>query len=215
MNASKFEVTSKSSGASSIASFFAKKDTEDAGVEKQSNCEQMAEIKSPLDNRCPSLEPTDAAYVRDEIDQSIMNELPDDIRNEIQQFLGVSKAPERTKRTSKGIEKYTVCRNTTGGIKSTQTKDVSDDKIMPPQANNDTLGDAKPGDNISGSDGFICCSKCGQQIAESKLDEHNDFHFALEVQKRSEITLDNLQADEPPKKKRKGTISNFFVAKGR
>ena len=214
MNASKFESTSKSSGASSIASFFAKKESKDGEIEKQSDCEQTDKMKTPS-NRSPSvnstdnLESADVTYERDEIDQSIMNELPNDIRGEIQQFLGVSKIPGRAKRTSKGIEKYTVCRNTTDETKSTQAKELSSRKTS-----DDISEKTKTDLKISVDYGFIRCSKCGQEIAEAKMDEHNDFHFALEVQKQGEITLDNLPA-EPPKKRRKGTISNFFVSKGR
>lgn len=222
MNASKFEEISKSSGAPSIASFFAKKQSEDGGIQKQPSSEQTDEIKAPS-NPCPdvtsadNLEPTNHSYVRDEIDQSIMNELPDDIRNEIRQFLGVPKNPERIKRTSNGIEKYTVSRNT-DDTKLTQTHSITGnttDRTLCTKTNDNIIGNTKTDLKTSDNASFTRCSKCGQQIAESKMDEHTDFHFALDLQKRGGITLDSLQADEPPKKRQKGTISKFFVPKGR
>jgi hypothetical protein len=222
LNASKFEEISKSSGASSIASFFPKKQSEDGGIQKQPSSEQTDEIKVPS-NPCPdvtstdNLEPTNHSYVRDEIDQSIMNELPDDIRNEIRQFLGVPKNPERIKRTSNGIEKYTVSRNT-DDTKLTQTHSITGnttDRTLCTKTNDNIIGNTKTDLKTSDNASFTRCSKCGQQIAESKMDEHTDFHFALDLQKRGGITLDSLQADEPPKKRQKGTISKFFVPKGR
>ena len=223
MNASKFEEISKSSGSSSIASFFAKKESEDAEIQKQSFA-QKNEIKTSADSSSSGAittnpEATDVSYVRNEIDQSIMNELPDDIQNEIKQFLGVSsKTSERVKRTSNGIQKYAVSQSV-DDTKLTQSRSTAGNTNTEPVQSAqkyDDIGEGtrtvvKPSDNTE----FARCSKCGQQISKSKMDEHTDFHFAFELQKRSGISLDSMQTEEPPKKKQKGTISKFFVPKGR
>ncbi|XP_028393439.1 DNA polymerase eta-like [Dendronephthya gigantea] len=216
LNASKFEDISKSSGASSIVSFFAKKEKND---EEETD---SAENEAPS-NTCTlstdNLESTDfISYERDEIDHDIVNELPKEIRNEIQQFLGTSKTSERSKRTSSGIEKYTIPRNT---ISTDQTK------ITKTNASETGIYDGKYGgvqlitenptsdSESSHNSEFICCSKCSMKIEKSKMDEHQDYHFALELQKGNEILVDHLQNREPPKKRQKGTISSFFVPKGR
>jgi hypothetical protein len=223
LNASKFEEISKSSGSSSIASFFAKKESEDAEIQKQSFA-QKNEIKTSADSSSSGAittnpEATDVSYVRNEIDQSIMNELPDDIQNEIKQFLGVSsKTSERVKRTSNGIQKYAVSQSV-DDTKLTQSRSTAGNTNTEPVQSAqkyDDIGEGtrtvvKPSDNTE----FARCSKCGQQISKSKMDEHTDFHFAFELQKRSGISLDSMQTEEPPKKKQKGTISKFFVPKGR
>ncbi len=147
-----------------------------------------------------------------------MSELPDDIRNEIKQFLVVPKTSERAKRTSNGIEKYTVSRSA-DDTKLTQINDTvgsTTDKTKSSQTNNNITGDTKTDLKPVNHAGFIRCSKCGQKIPRSKTDEHTDFHFALELQNRGgNMHSDSLQTDEPPKKKLKGTISKFFVPKGR
>ena len=224
MNASKFEEISKSSGSSSIASFFAKKENENAEIQKQSA--QKSEIKTSADSSSNGAaitidpEKTDVSYVRNEIDQSIMNELPDDIQNEIKQFLGVSsKTSERVKRTSNGIQKYAVSQSVDDTKLTQQSRSTAGNTNTESEQSAqkyDDIGQStrtvvKPSDNTE----FARCSKCGQQISKSKMDEHTDFHFAFELQKRSGISLDSMQTEEPPKKKQKRAISKFFVPKGR
>lgn len=216
LNASKFEEKFKSSATSSIASFFATKINEDVGKEKEPTSEQTEEIKqvqsstfceNPTTN---TIEPRNLSYQRSEIDQSAMHELPYDICNEIQRFLGVPKTPERVKRTSNGIEKYTVKQTQTNIAKANdKNKGKTTHVSFPRITNDDITGDVK----TSVKDGYFLCSKCGQEMEESKKEEHKDFHFALDLHKRSIITLDGLQADEPPKKRQKGTISKFFLSK--
>ena len=213
MNASKFEEISKSSGVSSIASFFVKKEEKDDDIQEKKNLQNTDEMKSLAnsDNNTAimdNLEPTEFSYARDEIDQSIMKELPDDIKNEIQQFVGVTKTPEQTKRTSNGIEKYTVCR------KNDETKMTESNEIIG-NTTDELKCTSATEDSNSKSAGFSNCSKCGQEIAESKMEEHNDFHFAMELQKEGEMTFKSYQSTEPPKKRQKGTISKFFVTKGK
>lgn len=173
------------------------------------NNEIDTRIKTPsntsLDTSTTSnVEPTAFSYVRDEIDQTIMNELPNEIRNEIEQFLGIPKTVERNKRTSNGIEKYTISKNSFCANETNSTA-TTDSMTESKQSDSKTLDNA----------GSFRCSKCGKQVAKSKMDEHNDFHFAIELQKRGEIALNSLQTEEPPKKRQKGNISNFFVPKGR
>ena len=166
----------------------------------------------PKDAVKNNTEATGISYVRDEIDKSVMDELPDDIRNEIKQFLGVSK--QQVKRTSNGIQKYTVSQSG-DDTKLKQPCDAAETSV--------TTESKQKYDNItedtttvvSPSDEFTPCSKCRQQIRKSKMDEHTDFHFALDLQKRGRMTLDSMQTQEPPKKRKKGKISNFFVSGGR
>jgi hypothetical protein len=224
LNASKFEEISKSSGSSSIASFFAKKESEDAEIQKQSFA-QKNEIKTSADSYSNGAittnpETTDVSYVRNEIDKSIMNELPDDIQNEIKQFLGVSsKTSERVKRTSNGIQKYAVSQSVNDTKLTQQSRSTAGNTNTEPEQSAQKYDDIGEGTRTvvkpSDSTEFARCSKCGQQISKSKMDEHTDFHFAFELQKRSGISLDSMQTEEPPKKKQKGTISKFFVPKGR
>lgn len=146
-----------------------------------------------------------------------MDEIPKESMNEIQQFLGTSKTSARSKRTSSGIEKYTISRKIIGtdqtkitktGVTETGTSDGKhEDHLLTENFANDSKS--------SQNSGFICCSKCGLEIEESKMDEHKDYHFALELQKQSEIVVDHLQKGEPPKKRQRGTISMFFFPKGK
>ena len=74
------------------------------------------------------------------------------------------------------------------------------------------------------ADDFIVCLKCGKRILNWDLPEHNDFHFAQDLQhdinKASSnaisISLDNKNSKSPPKKKLKrssASITSFFKAK--
>ena len=203
MSASKFEEISKASASSSIASFFTKnEDTKTRNEDEARDTNELVpeEISQARTNACPAtvpgdLEATEFSYERDEIDQTIMNELPHDIRNEIEKFLGVSKAQKQTKRTSKGIQKYAISRHTDTG-NATKSREI-------------VHGNTKTSENEE----FQRCSKCGQKIEESKMDEHNDFHFALELQKQGDKMFDALHTREPPKKRQKGSISQFFPPK--
>lgn len=74
------------------------------------------------------------------------------------------------------------------------------------------------------ADDFIVCPKCGKRILNWNLPEHNDFHFAQDLQHNINkpcsnaisISLDNKNSKSPPKKKLKRTsasITSFFKAK--
>ena len=168
MNASKFEEISKSSGSSSIASFFAKKENENAEIQKQSFA-QKNEIKTSADSSSNGAittnpETTDVSYARNEIDQSIMNELPDDIQNEIKQFFGVSsKTSERVKRTSNGIQKYAVSQSVDDTKLTQQSRSIAGNTSAEPEQSAqkyDDIGEGtrtvvKPSDNTE----FARCSK--------------------------------------------------------
>lgn len=148
-------------------------------------------------------------YVRDEIDQSIVDQLPDDIRNEIESFLRTQKPPERNKRCSNGIEKYAVSQASTPST-------FSMEKYMFTRANDDDLGtEVTLSDRASsGKSELIQCSRCCQKLSPKKMPEHLDFHFAMELHESERVT-DNFRKEEPPKKRQKCTIDSFFISKDR
>lgn len=198
-------------------------------------------------------------YTPDEIDQSIVNELPQEIRSEIQAFLGTPKTSERSKRTCNGIAKYAISessksctsstekpslpQNTDGneiqassgvqktseGVKrscdgiakyaiseSSNPSASSTEKRPFTRTDKDNLAtDIKPKTLTNfGSTELINCSRCSQKVSAFEMSEHMDFHFAMELQKNEQLS-ENVRKKEPPKKRQKSTIDNFFVSKGR
>ncbi len=68
-------------------------------------------------------------------------------------------------------------------------------------------------DSISADD-FVICKKCGKRILAWELPEHNDFHFAQELQQNMNRSMINeaKSRTSPPKKKvkRNTNIRSFF-----
>lgn len=56
---------------------------------------------------------------------------------------------------------------------------------------------------------FVTCPRCWKRIAKQDTQEHQDFHFALEIQKELR------KAPSPVKKKAKKTIESYFLASPR
>lgn len=146
-------------------------------------------------------------YARDEIDQSIVKELPDDIRNEIESFLALPKPSPRSKRCSNGIEKYTISENSTSTTNS----------ITLAQTHNDDSGTTVKSSFLvtnSEKSELIQCSRCSGKFSSLEMPEHLDFHFAMELHENDRVN-DSLQKHEPPKKRKRNTIDSFFVSKER
>ena len=153
-------------------------------------------------------ESTTFHYDRDEIDQSIVKELPDDIRNEIESFLGLPELSTRSKR--RRIEKYTISENSTSRTSTTKSIPIA-------RTHNDDVGtpikSSFQGMNSEKSE-LIQCSRCSGKFSSLEMPEHLDFHFAMELHENDRVN-DSLQKPKPSKKRQKNTIDSFFVSKER
>ena len=208
-------------------------DTKCLEIEKNKSFTGDKEVESPSEKRTPPsleftkvheiseadgeqgedfelVEPDDGEsitfhYDRDEIDQSIVKELPDDIRNEIESFLGLPKPSTRSKR--RRIEKYTISENSTSTTKS----------IPIARTHNDDVGTQIKSSFLeinSEKSELIHCTRCSGKFSSVEMPEHLDFHFAMELQENDRVN-DSLQKHKPPKKQQKNTIDSFFVSKER
>lgn len=145
-------------------------------------------------------------YKKNEIDAGVVNELPDSIKHEIQQFLGSAEScnpHQQKKRTLNGIQKYAVRQKLDGHNNA---------KFPASFVGSDGSVEGKYTLEDSDVDYFVC-AKCGEKIASSKKTEHGDYHFALELKDERDMTVSRPKTREPPKKRQKlkGNISNFFV----
>ena len=151
-----------------------------------------------------------------EIDSSVLESLPDDIRREIQQSFSVKNEPG--KRAKEGGDFFGVHASSTEKRKRSE-----DNGNMAVTCNtaSDIVFDAKMqviGRNRTGGcTDLVKCDKCGESLSHWEMPEHSDYHFALELQQgeRTSSAATNTQVlvSEPPKKKQRTTIQSFFSPK--
>ena len=151
-----------------------------------------------------------------EIDSSVLESLPDDIRREIHQSLSVKNEPG--KRAKEGGDFFDVHASSTE--KRTRSED-NGNMAVTCNTGSDNVFDAKMqvfGSNRTGNcTDLVKCEKCGESLSHSEMPEHSDYHFALELQQgeRTSSAARNTQllVSEPPKKKQRTTIQSFFSPK--
>ena len=152
-----------------------------------------------------------------EIDSSVLESLPEDIRREIQQsFAAVKNEPG--KRAKEGGDFLGVHASSTE--KKTRSED-NGNMAVTCRTGSHNVFDAKTqviGDNRTGDcTDLVKCDKCGESLSHWEMPEHSDYHFALELQQgeRTSSAARNTQllVSEPPKKKQRTTIQSFFSPK--
>ena len=148
-----------------------------------------------------------------EIDCTVLESLPEDIRREIQQSL--VRNNQQVKRTKEGTSFF-------GSRRSSAAKDTTSDSCgnkEAPLEPNSSLDRTLTSDCIQQDHclELVKCEKCGAKLSQWEMSEHFDYHFALDLQKgernSTATKTSNVVATEPPKKKQKTTIQSFFTPK--
>ena len=164
---------------------------------------KSGEVKLENEERTPR-----NPYQDCEIDCSVLESLPDDIRREIQQSLLTNN--ERIK----GAKQE---RNFFGSLFSSTAKATISDSSLNKETHYATDDDSMNCDPMEDCTDLIKCEKCGAKLSHWEMPEHSDYHFALELQKgekpSSAAKNSEFSITEPPKKKRRTTIQSFFTPK--
>ena len=148
-----------------------------------------------------------------EIDYTVLESLPEDIRREIQQSL--VRDNQQAKRTKEGM-KFFGSRTSSAVTDVTSDRSVNKEAPFEPDSSLDgTLSsDCNKQDHCTE---LVKCEKCGAKLSHREMPEHFDYHFALELQKGERNSTatksSNIEATEPPKKKQRTTIQSFFTPK--
>lgn len=148
-----------------------------------------------------------------EIDCTVLESLPEDIRREIQQSL--VRNNQQVKRTKGEMNFF-------GSRRSSAAKDATSDgcgnKEAPLERNSPL--DRTFNSNCNKKDHcleLVKCEKCGAKLSQWEMSEHFDYHFALDLQKgernSTATKTSNIEGTEPPKKKQRTTIQSFFTPK--
>ena len=139
-------------------------------------------------------------YLGCEIDSSVLESLPEEIRREIKQSLV---------QRNHGAKKAKV-NNFFGTQESTSGKESTSFNLTRNVIENDGFDDSASCTDLQK------CEKCGERFTEWEMPEHLDYHFALELQnveRNSTASNSDLSINEPPKKKQRTTIQSFFTPK--
>jgi len=149
-----------------------------------------------------------------EIDSTVLESLPDDIRREIQQSL--VRNNQNVKRAKEGIS-FSGSKTMTTAKETTSDSCLSKEAEFVPDSSSDYETHASDYNQEEDCTDFVTCEKCGTQLSRWEMPEHLDYHFALELQKlernSSATTSSDTSKTEPPKKKQRTTIQSFFTPK--
>ena len=138
----------------------------------------------------PSRDP----YRASEIDMSVLESLPEDIRQEITQSLERGKEEVQTSAQG-GIDGERFLDN---GVEFCIGEVPSCSHAM--ALCEETVDDSE----------LVECQKCGRTYPKCEMPEHLDYHVALDLQKGERQLSERDPSNEPPKKKMRTTIRSFF-----
>ena len=143
-----------------------------------------------------------------EIDCTVLESLPDDIRREIQ--LSLVDSNRQIKRSIVGVDSF-------GSRISFTAKETTSNSGLNKEAHASTGSSVDNSDQNGHGTDLVKCDRCGAKVSDWEMPEHLDYHFALELQKgerlSSATTSTNISGNEPPKKKQRTTIQSFFAPK--
>lgn len=141
-----------------------------------------------------------------EIDSTVLESLPDDIRREIQQSL--VRNNQNVKRTKEAIA---------SAKETTLDSCLNKEEQFGPDSSSDCETHNSDCNQVDDCTSFVTCEKCGAKMSHWEMAEHLDYHFALELQKVERNSIPTASPDtsitEPPKKKQRTTIQSFFTSK--
>lgn len=143
-----------------------------------------------------------------EIDCTVLESLPDDIRREIQLSLVES---------NQQMIRSKVELNSFGSQVSFTAKETTSNSGLNKEAHASTGFCVDDSDQNGHGTDLVKCEKCGTKFSDWEMPEHLDYHFALELQKgerlSSATTSTSISGNEPPKKRQRTTIQSFFSPK--
>lgn len=150
-------------------------------------------------------------YLGCQIDSSVLESLPQEIRQEIERSLLKNNQQDEKRRGNPSFSDSRVSTNEVQGRKTLKNVAI---------AGGSATGGTRANlcNQVDWDKTDLCkCEKCGETFPECIMPEHLDFHFALELQNgesNSSVTSNlGSSTNEPPKKKQRVTIQSFFTSK--
>lgn len=145
------------------------------------------------------------------IDASVLESLPEEIRQEIEQSLGRPNQEGEKKRRKPSLFGSRVSPDEAQGRETSTSVAIGGGSGIGKTRVN--LCNQVDWDETD----LRKCEKCGETFPGCVMPEHLDYHFALELQEgenNSTVTSKSgSSTNEPPKKKQRTTIQSFFTSK--
>lgn len=144
-----------------------------------------------------------------EIDSSVLESLPDEIRQEIEQSL--LRNNQQVKKTKERTHFFGP------RMLTSEAQRIETSKMIATDGSSDSETRVSVSNRVEDRKDLRKCEKCGETLPAWEMPEHLDYHFALELQEGDSNSTVTSKSEcftkEPPKKRQRTTIHSFFTPK--